>query len=70
MKLANKQSFGWTIQMIVPVGVLAQAVGLAGVATLVAGYFPARWAAQQPVVGGRGRNKKCVTAYAIGPQAW
>ena len=31
---------------------LAQAVGLATAATLVAGYFPARWAAQQPVVEG------------------
>ncbi len=48
----NKQSFGWTIQMIVPAGALLQAVGLAAVATLVAGYFPARWAARQPVVEG------------------
>jgi len=52
IKVINKQSFGWTIQMIVPVGALIQAVGLAAVATLVAGYFPARWAAQQPVVEG------------------
>ncbi|MEQ1847750.1 MAG: FtsX-like permease family protein, partial [Nitrospira sp.] len=52
IKVINKQSFGWTIQMIVPVGALAQAVALAAVATLVAGYFPARWAARQPVVEG------------------
>ena len=52
IKVINKQSFGWTIQMIVPVGALIQAVGLAAAATLVAGYFPARWAAQQPVVEG------------------
>lgn len=52
IKVINKQSFGWTIQMIVPIGALAQAVGLAAVATLAAGYFPARWAAQQPVIEG------------------
>lgn len=52
IKVINKQSFGWTIQMILPVGALIQAVGLAAAATLVAGYFPARWAAQQPVVEG------------------
>ncbi len=46
------QSFGWTIQMILPFGALAQAVGLAAAATLIAGYFPARWAARQPVVEG------------------
>ncbi len=52
IKVINKQSFGWTIQMILPFGALAQAVGFAAAATLVAGYFPARWAAQQPVVEG------------------
>jgi putative ABC transport system permease protein len=52
IKVINKQSFGWTIQMILPIGALIQAVGLAAAATLVAGYFPARWAAQQPVVEG------------------
>jgi putative ABC transport system permease protein len=52
IKVINKQSFGWTIQMIVPIGGLIQAVGLAAAATLVAGYFPARWAAQQPVADG------------------
>lgn len=52
IKVINKQSFGWTIQMILPVGALVQAVALAVVATLVAGYFPARWAARQPIVDG------------------
>ena len=52
IKVINRQSFGWTIQMIVPIGSLLQAVGLAVVATLVAGYFPARWAARQPVIEG------------------
>jgi putative ABC transport system permease protein len=48
----NKQSFGWTIQMTVPGGVILQAVGLALTAALVAGYWPARWAARQPVIEG------------------
>lgn len=48
----NKQSFGWTIQMTVPGGVILQAVVLAVVAALIAGYWPARWAARQPVVEG------------------
>jgi putative ABC transport system permease protein len=52
IKVINKQSFGWTIQMIVPVGALVQTTVLAAVATLMAGYFPARWAARQPVVEG------------------
>jgi putative ABC transport system permease protein len=52
IKVINKQSFGWTIQMILPVGALLQAVVLAVIAILVAGYFPARWAARQPVIDG------------------
>ncbi|MBK9306155.1 MAG: FtsX-like permease family protein [Nitrospira sp.] len=52
IKVINRQSFGWTIQMIIPIGSLIQAVSLAGVATFVAGYFPARWAARQPIVEG------------------
>jgi len=48
----NKQSFGWTIQMTIPAGLILQAVGLALTAALVAGFFPARWAARQPVVEG------------------
>ena len=48
----NKQSFGWTIQMTVPGGVILQAVALALISALVAGYWPARWAARQPLVEG------------------
>jgi len=48
----NKQSFGWTIRMTVPISVLLQAVVLAITAAWLAGYFPARWAARQPVVEG------------------
>ncbi len=48
----NKQSFGWTIQMTVPGGVILQAVALALTSALVAGYWPARWAARQPLVEG------------------
>ena len=49
IKVINKQSFGWTIQMIVPIGAILQAIGLAAAATLLAAYFPSRWAAQQPI---------------------
>jgi putative ABC transport system permease protein len=45
----NKQSFGWTIRMTVPVEVLVQAAVLAIGAAWMAGYLPARWAARQPV---------------------
>jgi putative ABC transport system permease protein len=45
----NKQSFGWTIRMMVPVEVLVQAVVLAIGAAWIAGYLPARWAARQPI---------------------
>jgi putative ABC transport system permease protein len=48
----NKQSFGWTIQTMIPLSVLAEAVLLALGAALVAGYWPARWAVKQPVVEG------------------
>jgi putative ABC transport system permease protein len=50
--VVNKQSFGWTIQMTVPGGLILQAISLALTAALVAGYWPARWAARQPVVEG------------------
>ncbi|MGE0646285.1 MAG: ABC transporter permease [Nitrospira sp.] len=52
VKVINRQSFGWTIQMIVPASSLIQALLLAVGATLIAGYFPARWAARQPIVEG------------------
>jgi putative ABC transport system permease protein len=52
IEVINKQSFGWTIHMIVPLGGILQAVGLAAAATLMAGYFPSRWAARQSIVEG------------------
>jgi putative ABC transport system permease protein len=48
----NRQSFGWTIRMTIPLVLLLQAVVLAVTAAWIAGYFPARWAARQPVVEG------------------
>jgi putative ABC transport system permease protein len=50
--VVNKQSFGWTIRMTIPLEVLIQAVLLAIGAAGVAGYLPARWAARQPLVEG------------------
>ena len=52
IEVINKQSFGWTIQFALPVGLFAQAVGLALVAALLAGWVPARWAATQPIAEG------------------
>jgi putative ABC transport system permease protein len=40
--LINKQSFGWTIQLHWPVGLLAAALGLVYLATLAASLYPAR----------------------------
>jgi putative ABC transport system permease protein len=50
--VVNKQSFGWTIRMTIPLEVLIQAVLLAIGAAGAAGYLPARWAARQPLVEG------------------
>ena len=50
--VVNKQSFGWTIRMTVPISLLLQAVILAIIAAWLAGFLPARWAARQPVVEG------------------
>lgn len=52
ISVINKQSFGWTIRMTIPLSVLAQATVLAVTSAWLAGYFPARWAARQPVVEG------------------
>jgi len=38
----NKQSFGWTIRLHWPVAILLGAVSLIWLATLLAGYYPAR----------------------------
>ncbi len=52
IRVINRQSFGWTIQWTLPVGLLVEAVGLALVVALLAGYAPARWAGRQSVVEG------------------
>jgi len=38
----NKQSFGWTIRLHWPVAVLLGATSVIFLATLLAGYYPAR----------------------------
>jgi putative ABC transport system permease protein len=48
----NKQSFGWTIQYVVPPVLLIQTVVLAVGIALAAGYLPARWAARQTIAEG------------------
>ncbi len=52
INVINKQSFGWTIQPTLPIGILIEAVALAWAAALLAGYIPARWASKQPIVEG------------------
>lgn len=44
----NKRSFGWSLQMTVPPGILLQAVGVAVLAGLLAGVLPARRMAATP----------------------
>ena len=47
----NKRSFGWTLQLTVPTGVLLQALVLAVVAALLAGLYPTwRMARSSPAV--------------------
>jgi putative ABC transport system permease protein len=48
----NKQSFGWTIRFQVPVWLIVKSVLLTLGAALAASYFPAGWAARQPVADG------------------
>jgi len=52
VKVINKQSFGWTIQLMIPSMTIVEAVCVAAVAGLLAGYIPARWAAKQPIAEG------------------
>ena len=52
IKVINRQSFGWTIQIAWPIGLLAEVAALALIASLLAGLWPARWAARQPLVEG------------------
>ena len=47
----SKRSFGWTLQLTVPTGVLLQALVLAVVAALLAGLYPTwRMARSSPAV--------------------
>ena len=52
IRVINRQSFGWTIQISWPLGLMAEVASLAMVASLLAGFWPARWAARQPLVEG------------------
>jgi putative ABC transport system permease protein len=50
--VVNKQSFGWTIEPALSGWLLIQTMGLALAASVIAAYFPARWAARQSLSGG------------------
>ena len=52
VKVINRQSFGWTIQLMIPQMTILEAVCVAGVAGVVASYLPARWASRQSIVDG------------------
>ncbi|GJL53542.1 MAG: permease [Nitrospirales bacterium] len=52
VKVINKQSFGWTIQLMIPSLTIVEAVCIAAVAGLLAGYIPARLASKQTIAEG------------------
>lgn len=52
IEVINKQSFGWTIQFMLPWNILVEAVTVSCSVALLAGYLPARWASQRPVCEG------------------
>jgi putative ABC transport system permease protein len=52
VRVINRQSFGWTIQISWPLGLMIEVAAMALVASLLAGLWPARWAAKQPLVEG------------------
>jgi putative ABC transport system permease protein len=52
IKVVNKQSFGWTIQMEWAPEIWIEAVVIAAGVALLAGWWPARWASKQSVVDG------------------
>jgi len=52
IRVINRQSFGWTIQISWPFGLMAEVAALALMVSLLAGLWPARWAAKQPLVEG------------------
>ena len=52
ISVINKQSFGWTIHMAVPFKTILEAVLVAGITGLLAGYLPARWATGGTIADG------------------
>ena len=44
--IINKQSFGWTIQFVLPGGFFAQSLTLIVLATIIAGLYPAALASR------------------------
>ncbi|MCY3728688.1 MAG: ABC transporter permease [Nitrospira sp.] len=52
ISVINKQSFGWTIHMAVPFKTIMEAVLVAGITGLLAGYLPARWATGGAIADG------------------
>ena len=52
ISVINKQSFGWTIHMTIPFKTILEAVLLAGITGLLAGYLPARWATGGTIADG------------------
>jgi len=54
----SERPCGRTNQMTGPIDMLLQTVALAIASALVAGYWPVRWAARQPVVKGLREEKR------------
>jgi putative ABC transport system permease protein len=52
IEVINKQSFGWTVQLLISTRLLLEAAGLAVAVSLLAGYWPARWASRQTIADG------------------
>ena len=52
IKVINKQSFGWTIQMEWTPEVWAVALVMSLAVAVLSGYWPARWASRQPAIEG------------------
>jgi putative ABC transport system permease protein len=52
IKVVNKQSFGWTIQMEWTPGIWAAALAMSLAVAVLSGYWPARWASRQPAIEG------------------
>ena len=52
ISVINKQSFGWTIHLTVPLKTILEAVLVAGITGLLAGYLPARWATDGAIADG------------------